>query len=58
MNKATRLKAYTDGNPVPRDFWNYNMNPISGLSLREQSEDDEEVAKKYFISSNGDLNDN
>lgn len=28
--KKHNLKQYRQGDPFPKDFWNYNINPITG----------------------------
>lgn len=30
QHKKHNLKQYRQGDPFPKDFWNYNINPITG----------------------------
>jgi hypothetical protein len=31
--KKSNLKQYRQGDPFPKDFWNYNINPITGYYI-------------------------
>ena len=31
--KKSNLKQYRQGDPFPDDFWNYNINPITGYYI-------------------------
>lgn len=31
--KKSNLKQYRQGDPFPNDFWNYNINPITGYYI-------------------------
>jgi len=41
------LKTWS-GKGFPRDFWNYNVNAITGFSTTEASIDDKAESKKYY----------
>lgn len=32
-HKKHNLKQYRQGDPFPDDFWNYNINPITGFYI-------------------------
>ena len=42
----TQLKTL-QGKKFPRDFWNYNVNPITGFS-ESRNEDTVELTKRYY----------
>ena len=31
--KKSNLKQYRQGDPFPKDLWNYNINPITGYYI-------------------------
>jgi len=43
------LKNLKDGEKFPADFWNYNINPITGYYIQPQlrKEHNDRTAKKY-----------
>lgn len=44
-----KLKKLKEGEPMPYDFWNYNVNPITGY-LYEYHRDIKKESKKYGIT--------
>jgi len=48
------LKYYKEGDPIPSDFWNYDLNIILGYKYREK-ESWKEQTKRYGIVPKGDL---
>ena len=45
-----KLKRLKDGEPFPRDFWNYNINPIVGYDYKETcSYLDAKKSRSYHI---------
>ena len=42
-----RLKSFTGGT-LPRDFWNYKLNPVSGFSTAEREDNTQDDSKKYY----------
>lgn len=50
------LKKFTQGMEFPRDFWNYNVNPISGFSTTERNQNEEQDLKQYEMISNRNVN--
>ena len=46
-----KLKRLKNGEPFPRDFWNYNINPIVGYDDKETcSYLDAKKARSYHMS--------
>jgi len=41
------LKILRDGEPFPKDFWNYNVNPITGFYIARQENQTEQAERKY-----------
>lgn len=41
------FKKYTIGDPFPDDFWNYNINAITGFRVEKREVNSSEVEKKY-----------
>ena len=42
------LKKLKQGEEFPLDFWNYNLNPITGYYIEPQrKEQNDKVARKY-----------
>ncbi len=43
------MRKLKDGEKVPYDFWNYNINPIVGYYIEPQlrKEQNDKVARKY-----------
>jgi len=48
------LKYYKEGDPIPSDFWNYDLNIILGYKYNEK-ESIKEQTKRYGIVPKGDL---
>tara|TARA_R110000803_G_scaffold7058_2_gene22816 strand:+ start:846 stop:1001 length:156 start_codon:yes stop_codon:yes gene_type:complete len=42
-----RLKRLKENEPFPDDFWNYNVNHITGYYLDKQDEHSTKMLKKY-----------
>ena len=49
------LKNLKDGEKFPKDFWNYNINPITGYYIQPQlrKEHNDRTAKKYAKTPQG-----
>lgn len=48
------LKEYKQGEPIPDDFWNYNINIILGYALKRERSMNQET-QKYGITPKGDI---
>ena len=48
-----KLKHRINNSDFPRDFWNYDINPITGYSLRDKEWREEDDIRKYSGSSIG-----
>ena len=43
-----KLKHNSNKTPFPRDFWNYDVNPITGYSLTDKEWREEDDIRKYL----------
>jgi len=54
MNKGKKrpvLKELKANEPFPKDFWNYNINPITGYYVEPNRDSrNKEVSNKYAIT--------
>lgn len=41
------MKKYIVGDPFPDDFWNYNVNAITGYKVERREVNSKEVEQKY-----------
>ena len=41
------LKTFKEGDPFPEDFWNYNVNPITGFYVARIENHTLESERKY-----------
>lgn len=46
------MKKLVEGEEMPRDFWNYLVNPIVGYYIKPNSEFGNDVERKYGLLSN------
>lgn len=44
-----KLKELKEGEIMPYDFWNYNVNPILGYKFEKRARNTEKETKKYGI---------
>ena len=49
-----KLKYYKEGDEIPADFWNYDLNIILGYSIRKLRKIETEKSK-YGIIPKGDI---
>lgn len=45
-----KLKELKQGEEMPHDFWNYNVNPILGYKFDRRAKITEKEQKKYGIT--------
>ena len=50
------LKNFTQGMELPRDFWNYSVNPITGFSIYAKVQNEGEDLKQYELTPNRNVN--
>ena len=41
------MKQYKEADPFPDDFWNYNINAITGYKIEKKEVNSKGVEKKY-----------
>ena len=41
------MKQYKEGDPFPDDFWNYNVNVITGYKVEKKEVNSKNQEKKY-----------
>jgi hypothetical protein len=41
------MKKYIAGEPFPDDFWNYDVNVITGYKVERREVNSKEIEKKY-----------
>ena len=46
------IKNYREGDPIPKDFWNYNINIILGYKYQPETRDYHKETEKYGLSNN------
>lgn len=47
------MKELKEGQPMPKDFWNWAVHPITGfrISLRKQDSEKQEASKYGMVSN-------
>ena len=45
------MKHLKEGEEMPIDFWNYNVNPITGYYVGKLDDTGRKVEKKYYITT-------
>jgi len=45
------LKSLKDDDPFPKDFWNYNINPVTGYYVAKPDVNSLQTEKKYNKTS-------
>ena len=43
------MRKIREGEKMPMDFWNYNVNPIVGYYLEKEEGQSEAMERKYLI---------
>lgn len=49
-----KLKYHKEGDPIPADFWNYDLNIILGYRYREKESWKKQI-KRYGITPKGEI---